>query len=513
MSNSQRIGLYLTEENIILAESNLKSLQKVVSSPIVSSLVPSKDTPFHSDVTEEVQIISTFQRLLRENKIEEGSACVSIPIKEVFLRSFTLPSMPASELNSVVYYEAKKYIPFDLKLLDYVYQSVPFVENKQKRLRIIFYAIRKQTIEKYNRILKQTTCKPFVYEPSLVSLAKQLITKAQLRIDQKAVVVYVHANYGQIIFYDKGFSYFVREFSLTPPDVDDPKMVSDFLRDNILREVRNSLGYYSRQFSQDKIQEILVLATVPDAELVKVLTEELSVKVRMVEPSVTAGLQTFAGMDAMCACGACITKVPSAFLAFNFLQAKSEPQSVGSAKGSFFISQLLSWEISDFIYAIQAAVICILLLGGGWFYGRFKLQETQKQSNNLTMQQGELANQSINEIEAQIKKNKDQLSAYNKILKNRNHISSKLINLTKALPEGAWLEGASFFADTSRTPMELKGYIYSPGQQGTQFKLVNDFLARLKKDKDFSSVKLKLKSTQEQKINDHDAVHFLITGS
>jgi Tfp pilus assembly PilM family ATPase/Tfp pilus assembly protein PilN len=513
MANPQRIGLYLTDDNIVLAEANPKGLLKVASSAVTTSLSPSTETSFQSDMAEEIHIVGTLQRLLRENKMEPGPISISIPIKDVFLRSFVVPWMPAGELGNVVFYEAKKYVPFDLKLLDYVYQAVPFFENKQKRLRIIFYAVRKQTIEKYDRILKQTGCKPVVYEPSLFSLAKYLINKNLLRPDQKTVVVYTHQDYGQIIFYEKGVSYFVREFSLSVTDVHDPKAVADVLRAQLMREIRKSLGYYSRQFSQDKIKEVLVLSAVTDNELTKILSEEISAKVRTAEPAVMAGLQTILGMDNMCACGAAMVKAPAGFSAFNFLLAKST-QTQDSSKKFLpgFVGQLLSWKIGDFVYALQAAVVGGVLLGVGFFYGQIRLQSLQREGEALTLRQGELANKTIDEINAIIKRNDLQLKLYQSILNDKSHIAPILIDIAKVLPQGVWLDSFNVRYHTDSFLIDLKGYVYTPDETA-QFKLVNEFLSRIKNSQYLTSVKFKLNTIQKIKMNDRQVSYFSITGS
>jgi len=515
MANPPKIGLYLTDDNIVLVESNPHKLQKVVSSSITASLVSSEDVPVHSDITEEIHIVGTFQRLLRENKIEPGPVSVSIPIKDVFLRSFVVPWMPANELGNVVFYEAKKYVPFDLRLLDYVYQAVPFVENKQKRLRIIFYAVRKQTIERYDRILKQAGCKPVVYESSLFSLAKFLFSKNLLKTDQKSVVIYTHKDYGQIVFYEKGVCYFVREFSLSVPEVHDPNAVADVLRAQLIREIRKSLGYYARQFSQDKIKEVLVVSQTQDSELAKMLSEEMSVKVRTAEASVTAGLQTVVGMEVMCAYGSSIAKAPSWFSTFNFLLAKSLAKTQeASAKSGLLpgnLSQLLSWEMSDFTYAIQAAVACVVLLIGGFVYGQVNLQAMQKQNDLLTAQQGAMANKSPEDLKAMTIKNGKKLDAMTAVFKDKSHIALMLVDVARAMPQGSWFQDFNVRYQGGQFRLDIRGYIYSPNE--VQFKVVNDFLSRLRSSRFLSAVKFKLNAVQKKRLSDQEVVFFSITGS
>ena len=515
MANLDRIGVYLTDRVIVLADSSHNKLQKVFSTPVDSIVNSPKDTPFSSDAADEIQVISFIQKLFRDNKINVGQVCVSIPIEEVFLRSFVVPWMSANELNNAVFYEAKKYLPFDLKLLDYMYQPVVQLEGNQKRWRIIFYAARKQTVEKYERIIKQIGGKPFIFEPALVSLAKYLISKKYLKIDQSTVVVYIHEHDVHIIFYEKGIAYFVRDFSLTVVDVQDPKAVVDVARAQLLREIRKSFGYYNSQFSQEKIKEILVLTTVPDPELTRVLTEELAVKVRVVEPFVTAGLQRYVGMDIVCASGSCLDKVSSKFSSFNFLQAKSSPQAGGSSTSTlaFDLSQMLGLTLADLKPAVIAAFICSLLLGGVFYYGQQKLNVVKHQNEKMTQAEEKWRNSSVEQIRAEIKVDQDKLDNYSKIQSQNSHMTPMVVVLTRALPAGVWLQDAKIITlSSNRLNLELNGYIYVK-DKGGEYKKVNEFLDNLRDSKYSADLTFNSSSPQKKELDDQTVATFTIKGT
>ncbi len=514
MPNSQRIGLFLSDEKIVLVEANRNKPQKAVSFPLPLSTVPKETRTFVDVNNEEVQIVALFQKMLRENKIDAGQVCVSIPTKEVFLRSFVIPWMPTNEINNVVFFEAKKYVPFDLKLLDYVYKAVPFVENKQKRLRIVFYGVRKQTLEKYDRILKQVNCKPVVYEPSLVSLAKQLITNGYLRQDQRAVVIYFHENYGQIVFYEKGVSYFFREFPFTVTDAQDPKALHDMVRDQLFREIRKSFEYYNRQFSKENIKDVLIISTVLDKELVGSLTEELSIKARVVESVVNVGLQKFVDKETICASGACITEKFSGFASFNFMEAKTVTQTPEPSKDlPWYVTELLNWNASDFTYALQTAVVCMLILGMALAFSRLKLGDMRKQDESLTQRQGALAGKDINAIKADIQHNEDKIKNYKRVLEP-SHMAAALVALSQALPAGVWLDSANVrYSLSDRLIIDLNGRAYLKNMV-SEFKAVNEFLSNLKASIALSKINFKTNAMESHQEQDkYMVVSFSISGS
>ncbi len=517
MANLDRIGIYLTDQLLVLTNSNRNKLQRVLSTPLNSILSPAQDASYGSETVVETQIVGHIQKVFRDEKINPGQVCVSIPIEEIFLRSFVIPWMTTNELNNAVFYEAKKYLPFDLKLLDYMYQPVVQIDGNQKRWRIIFYAVRKQTLEKYERIIKQIGGKPFIFEPALVSLAKYLISKKFLKIDQSTVVVYINKHDVHIIFYEKGIAYFVRDFALSVTEGHDPKAASDIVRAQLVREVRKSFGYYNSQFSQEKIKEVLVLTDIPDPELTRILTEELTVKVRIADPSLNVGLQRHLGMDSVCAWGSSLDKVSSKFNAFNFLEAKAAPQATSSSSPnalSFDFSQFLGLTLEDFKPAIVAALLCSLLLGGVFYLGQQKLDVIKKQNEKMAKTDQDFLNFSVEQLKLEIKADKDKIDNYEKIQsQSSSRMAPMVVVLTRAVPAGIWLQEAKITTlSNNRISLELAGYIYVK-DKGVEYRKVSEFLNNLRESKYFSEMTFTSTSPQKKELDGQNVSTFTITGS
>ena len=68
--------------------------------------------------------------MLQDHKIVGGSFCVSLPIKEIILRSFVIPFVKPEEVPNAIKFEAKKYLPIDIQNLSYVFYVAPFTDNK-----------------------------------------------------------------------------------------------------------------------------------------------------------------------------------------------------------------------------------------------------------------------------------------------------------------------------------------------------------------------------------------------
>jgi Tfp pilus assembly PilM family ATPase len=136
MASSKKIGLYCGEEKLTLVE-----LEKNTSLQVVSASMGAKtdsNLPFSSNLTEEIQITALLGKILQDYKIKGVDFCVSLPMKDIILRSFVIPRVNANEIQNVIKFEAKKYMPFDIQELSFVFHAVPFTENQVRHYQIIF---------------------------------------------------------------------------------------------------------------------------------------------------------------------------------------------------------------------------------------------------------------------------------------------------------------------------------------------------------------------------------------
>src|SRR5208283_2826422 len=135
MASSKRIGFFWGEEKVTLVEFKKNAPFHVVSSPF--SPPTGTSSPFSSNLTEEIQIIAIFQKMLQDNRITGSPFYFSLPLKEIILRSFVIPFVRQEDIQNAIKFEAKKYLPIDIQDLTFVFYTTPFTENKIKRLRII----------------------------------------------------------------------------------------------------------------------------------------------------------------------------------------------------------------------------------------------------------------------------------------------------------------------------------------------------------------------------------------
>ena len=136
-------------------------------------------------------------------------------MKEVILRSFSIPFVKPDEMHSAVKFEAKKYMPFDIQDLSFVFYTVPFTEGANKRLQVIFFAARKEVLARYERIFKQVNAMVSYCEPYMVSLTKSLLFRKEIKPTDHLAFLVLDKNLGRICFIDQGIPQFIREFSMS----------------------------------------------------------------------------------------------------------------------------------------------------------------------------------------------------------------------------------------------------------------------------------------------------------
>ncbi|MBF0571600.1 MAG: hypothetical protein HQL12_06970 [Candidatus Omnitrophica bacterium] len=506
MASSKKIGFFWGEDKITLVEFRKDNSHRVFSSPIGSKTDTS--SPFSSNLTEEIQTTATFQKILKDNQLTDGSFYVSLPRKEIILRSFILPFVSNEDIHNVVEFEARKYMPFDIQDLSFVFYAIPFLENKVKRLHIIFFAVRKEILDRYERILKAGNVKVFCYEPYIVSLSKVLLYKKEIKPADRLAFLILDKNTGRICFIDNGIPRFIHEFligsSLPPEEGKDPV---ESLNLKIVNEVGNSFNFYTRQCNGARIDQMFISADSLQHGLLNDLEKELKVKLTNFVPIVTAGPDGQNNdMDAVYAMGACITSSMETLMEFNFLKDETP---------KFKAKRELIGALKTYKETVFWLFICLLLLIGVNSFFQARLKNAQQQYNRITSSQGQFLNMAVDSIKTETQQYVDKLTAY-KNIRTKSDMSFILLKLASHLPPGALLNQLAIQynkndPDNSYVTIDMKGDVFSGDPHG-QMAVVNQIFADIKEDKELSKFikNVSLLSLIREEVNNQQATGFNI---
>jgi Tfp pilus assembly PilM family ATPase len=506
MVSSKRIGFFWGDEKVTLVKFEKNTLLQVISSPLESK--NNTSSPFSSTFNEEIQITSVFKKMLQDNLITGGPYYVSLPLKEVILRSFVIPFVKQEDIQNVIKFEAKKYLPIDIQDLNFIFHTTPLTEKNIKRLQVVFFAVRKESLARYERIFKQVSAVVSYCEPCVVSLTKVLLFKKEISPTDHLAFLILDKNFGQICFIDHGIPQFIREFSVSSDSSSEAAKDSNAnLNLKIVNEVGNSFDFYARQFSGNRIEQILVSAVEVDQDMINALETELKLKVRKTSPAATLGaLGQSNDMDTIYAMGSCVEPPLATLSEFNFLEDKSAKSQF---KGNFIDILMSSKEIIFILF------FCVIFLVGVNIFFKTQLKVAQQKYDQLASTQGIYLNVPVESIQNELKDNTDQLTAY-KNIRTKSDMALILIKVASHLPQGVLLQqlnvnytqGDSVDAHVT---IDMKGDVFRE-DYNEQIAVVNKIFSDFKADKELAQFiqKVSLVSLNREVLNDKQVTGFNI---
>ncbi|MDE1920740.1 MAG: hypothetical protein KGJ09_04945 [Candidatus Omnitrophica bacterium] len=479
MASSKRIGLFLGEDKLTLLQFEKNSPTRVISSPL--GLKSDKASPFTTDLTGEVQSVAILKKMLQDNRIANDYFYVSLPLKEIILRSFIIPYVKPDDLPNAVKFEAKKYLPFDIQELSYVFHTIPVNEGMQRQLQVIFFAARKDVLVRYERISVQVNMTVAYGEPYIVSLTKALLFRKEIRATDHLAFLALDRNFGRICFINGGIPQFIREFPVgTPAQTEETGGgLEEDLNARIVKEVGNSFEFYARQFNAEGIQQILVLTEFVSKGLLEALESDLKLKASNFSPVInTDAFGQSNDIDAIYAMGACVTPSVEALSRFNFFHDKNIKQ--GAASSDFLRILTTYKEI------ILTSLLCAGLLVVLYASFQLHLKLIRDQYSRLTSTEGNFLNQTQDSIEAQAQQTMDKLNQY-KNVRTKSDVSGIILRLAAYLPQGTLLTQLNIDnnqgdSNDAHVVIDIQGMVVSGGPD-RQIETVNRMFLGFKKDK------------------------------
>lgn len=299
-----------------------------------------KDTPklvtygyaeYSADITEKDedekidQIVSIIKRIYKEANMTTNYALAAMPGVKVFTSIVNLPKMSHRDLESAIYWEAKKFIPMDIedvvldwKELDDKHKKVGMdgkglsdmneqidaqqqdikAKKNDKNIKILLTAAPKKLVEKYIKIFKKLNFQLLSLETESFALSRALVGADP----SSTLLVDLGSNNTDIIIVEEGIpvlsrsieaggdqitqqiaektgmaidkaEQFKRDFIFDPQDDTTDKIKETV--DAIVEEIRSSLALYDSQEGKQVDKVILSGGTADLEGLVEYFTKKL----------------------------------------------------------------------------------------------------------------------------------------------------------------------------------------------------------------------------------------------
>lgn len=513
MAHKKRIGISFGVNSISVVESDKRAIANYFDTP--HSLFDSSKQPAGQDSAYDVKLIALLQKSLRDKKINEVEVNLSLPIRDIILRSFFVPWVAPNELKGVVEFEARRYIPFKIEELTYNYYGSSIAEKGGRRYRILFAAIRKATLERYTSILDQAGLKVTFTEPSAVSLLRLLAFKKHLQRRQKIAVLQTTKTDGTIMIIDDYMPNFVREFQLVGPMTENIPVEPETTHNRLLSEMRISLDYYRRQHAPGQIEKLLLISTQQSTQISELIQQNLQIPSTTVAARTLHSLEEEVGAGVLNAFGAALHENVSFPINVNL----TKPQTKAAAAGE----GALEIVASDFTSTKKVAIVCAVIILLVFLIAKLSVAASEHKISSLTKQQGVYEGLTIEAIDQKRQELIDKLNRYKEVPRSSN-IAFFLSRIPNLLPEGAWLTKLSIHSSSGlfqeeksgemlkRVSINMSGYVFSQ-EIAHQVEILNELVAQLKKEKSFASwfSEITINQVSRQPLGNHTATYFEIT--
>lgn len=420
---------------------------------------------------------------------------VAIPSEDVLLRFFTLPLLPKSEWRTAVQFEVRKYIPFKVDELVWVFHVV---EQKQARqLQVAFLGVRADRLQRLQQWLSAAGVQPSCLEPHPVTLARLAPKSSKGTEASFTAIMEVEADAAHVVIAQDQVPYFSRDISLKAPEAEAapgaPAAASRAER--LLSELSVSMDFFKRAQPSAAVTRVVVFgeeATV--GPWVQAWAAELGCPVELGRLPLAPPPATPTGLDWAPVLGLCLNtrRGPFDFLAAGTAKAAAKPLTAPLK---------LSLSEADLIplakrmarpAAWQAAVAAVLLAGFAFLSyqqvdaERQRLRGAVKALPDVGWQ---LKHRPMEELEPLRDQVHQRLEVLRKIVQQRVSVTRKLEGLTKALPNGIWLEGLTYqdqlaAAGESHPVLTLRGACYL-SESGNELEAISGFTQRIKQDRGF----------------------------
>lgn len=500
-----RTGIYWGKEGFYLVESKDKQIIRSVYLPL--------DTPFETASNEklpdDLRYTALLKKAFQENKFTSAEVDLSLNDRDIIFRSFSIPWMLPHEAKNVVEFEVTKYIPVPLEKLVYAFHAEQFTENNQKNLKILFFAVRKDTLDTYSRVIANAGLRLVHIEPNPVSIIRILHKQGYLTQNQTYAVIVVDQQDGKIIVNEHEVVQFVREFAVSESQDD-----ITFSSSKIYNDIRVSLNFYTRQNPTGKIDKIIVLSDTDLPRFTSGIASEFGKAGSNVKISDIIKEDNNQAVGFLIAYSVSLRGASFTSKDFEFSEEAKSRQKAGEEAQQ---------KLKQYKTVVAVFAACVLAIFLSLALSKARVSGYQKKLAQLKQQLGKYELISTSDLQDKTSILSRKLEGY-KDIRLGSEIIFYLYHIPKLLPPGVWLKSMTIqYYDKDISQGELKrvqskpvlllnGYAFNP-DTNEQFRLVTNFVATLKNDKDLANVftNIERANMNQESFESHVVTSFQIT--
>ena len=502
-----QLGMYLGWEGLTIVEQRAKKINNFVYVPYASS--PNEQMDITKILSDALKLASLIQKGLRQLKIEgvEIDCAVALMQRDILVRYFSMPVLSMSEMDKALSFEIRKYIPFRLEELQYIFQR--FQKGQDKKMDILWLGIKKDSYKQYLSALKQASIKIRALEPAAMSIMRVLANKTNIKKDNIAIIDSSSLESNVTIIHN-GIPIFTREVRFSSVLSSEKQEVELIKLGN---EFRMAIDFYRRQYALGEVNRIILISDVEISSVFKEISDEMGMPLESYRPKDLIGSDVEgASVETIRAVGASLKNVINIPFQMNLYKkvAKKGVLSYFSRENTTPISKMLIAKIA----IVCASTILLTLI-----FGYTRISRLKKEWSLLKSKQPTASKKYINSSLDILSAEKDKLRSIFNILQEFTEetvfSSEKLSILAKVIPDGVWLDNFSYLRkETKGAELKLSGFAYRGGKK-EENKIVDAFALTLKKNSEFTDGfgRVQLDSRSRGRISDYEVEKFSIVCS
>jgi Tfp pilus assembly PilM family ATPase len=458
---------------------------------------------------DEGYLVSAIRRALESSGLKSRKLAVSIPSEDALFRFFTVPQVPKSELDSVVQFEARKYVPFKIDTLVWDYRAIPVPVIRQ--IDVIFSAVSRELFRQYAEALAAAGVQPVLIEPRSAGLARlagrgagaeSLDFSCIVEIDQERAHLAIVRNQVPYLTRDMVFASTAAPAeaaaesgpAASAAEADD---AVDPRARRLMSELSVSINFFVREYPSTRIGRVVLFG---EEGLVgpwcKWLGEQLHCPVELGTAMVQAHIDGDLPLTFAPAVGLIQALNRPAERSIDFMRrAAVKPAQVRSKAAAGHVSPAQIFDAFKRPQAVVSVTLAACALAGLFFFERLLVSDEQDKLRQRVSLRPDVAAEvnamSTEEVTAFKEKVERQMNLLKTAIEQRVRVAAKLDAVARELPDGIWLTNVSFEnrmdeAGKSRFQMMVRGACYL-GEAGQELGAIQRFGERVKRNQSFIS--------------------------
>ena len=423
--------------------------------------------------------------------IRTRETILAIPSQEIFLRYFLLPLIPKAERYNAVKFEARKYVPF--KMEELIWDSCVLEQPALRQIGVVFVGVRKEVLNQYVTCVRNAGLRPVAIEAASFSLARAVQYGRRAADDKVTVVIDLGGEIAHVALTKAGVPLLARDVSLTPPL--ESRSAEELVRQQaggasgaveseqrlqrLTSELHLSIDYFTREFPNDQIREILLYGERMDQTWIETLNGEFHLPVSAGESaaSLRGVKQLLGGWTVPVGLGLRAAKGGEPRI--NLLQP--EAAAVVQAGSRRF----LWWAGVEAAVAAVALVVCYAALSQQAAQAQQWVAAVHRQKAALNLPYEGHALPDLTKTRERLDQ---RIAMLRRLIRDRIPLTTKLGALARLLPDDIWLEQLIYSAgDDSDLPgrrfrsLTLQGFCYR-GSAAQELELISQLVQSLRND-------------------------------